>query len=208
MKKHVTVIIGVLFGMVFLLSSSAFAQAKAFAFVDFQKFATESKKAQVEQSRFGDLVRQKREDLEKRKKEIDRLQEELQKQGPMLKEDTRNQKIKEIGIKEMEFKLAERDAQSQLQNEQRDAEQVLQQDIKKIINAIRQEKNLTIVFNSMALLSADDALDITEEVIKRYDALAGGKPAAAKPAPAAGPAKPAPAAAPAKPAPPAAKPTR
>ena len=204
MKKHVIVIIGVLFGLVFLMSSLAFAQAKMFAFVDFAKFATESKKAQVEQSRFGDLVRQKREDLEKRKKEIERLQEELQKQGPMLKEETRNQKIKEIGIKEMEFKLAERDDQAQLQNEQRDAEQVLQQDLKKIIGEIRKEKNLTIVFNSMALLSADDTLDITDEVIKRYDAMAGSS----KPGPAPKPApKPAPAA-PAKPAAPPAKPTR
>ncbi len=33
----------------------------------------------------------------------------------MLKEDTRNQKIKEIGIKEMEFKLAEKEAQNSLQ---------------------------------------------------------------------------------------------
>ena len=54
--------------------------------------------------------------LENRKKEMDTLNEQLQKQGPMLKEETRNTKIKELGIKEMEFNLAEKEAHNSLQN--------------------------------------------------------------------------------------------
>jgi Skp family chaperone for outer membrane proteins len=111
----------------------------------------------------------------------------------MLKEDTRNQMIKEIGIKEMEFKLAEKEAQNSLQNEEREMMEVFQRDLTKIIAQIRAQKGYTMVFNQAALLSADDALDITEDVAKAYDAAAAAPAAAPKKAPAAGPA-PAPAA--------------
>ena len=143
----------------------------------------------------------KRNDLEKKKNELVNLQEQLQKQGPMLKEETRNDKIKELGVKEMELKLAQKAAESDLQNEFRAAQELMMRDINKIISEVRAQKNLTMVLNSMAILSADDAADITDEIIRLYDGGAGGKPAAEKPK------QPAPAqpAAPAKPKAPAAR---
>ena len=107
----------------------------------------------------------------------------------MLKPETRDQKMKEIGIKEMELKMEEKNAQSDLQNEQREAQEVIQRDLRKIIGQIRGQKKLTLVFNADALLSADDALDITEDVVKQYDSEAGKAPAA-KPAAAPKPAGP------------------
>jgi outer membrane protein len=165
------------------------AQDMKVGFVDLQKFAEKSLKAQTMQKKLMDLMNTKRQALENKKRELTDLQEQLQKQGPMLKEDTRNQKIKEIGIKEMEFKLAEKEAQSALQNEERDAMQIFQRDLTKIISRIRTQKGLTLVFNQAALLSADDSLDLTEEVAKAYDAStsAEGAPAPApKKAPGAG----------------------
>jgi outer membrane protein len=149
--------------------------------------------------KFGQLVEKKRTSLEKKKKELMEAQEEFSKQGPMLKPETRDQKMKEIGIKEMEFKMEEKNAQSDLQNEQREAQEVIQRDLRKIIGQIRGQKKLTLVMNADALLAADDALDITEDVVKLYDSEAGKAPAT-KPAPApkAGPTAPAPAPGPAK----------
>ena len=47
---------------------------------------------------------------------------------------------------------------------------IFQRDLTKIIARIRAQKGLKLVFNQAALLSADDALDITDEVAKAYDA--------------------------------------
>ena len=126
----------------------------------------------------------------KKKNELVNLQEQLQKQGPMLKEETRNDKIKEIGVKEMELKLAQKAAETDLQNEFRAAQELMMRDINKIISEIRVQKKLSMVLNSMAILSADDAFDITDEVISLYDGAPSGKPAAEKPKPPAAPAKP------------------
>jgi len=193
MKRNVLIAVWAIACAAFVFSGVCSAQDFKVAFVDFQKFVTKSHKAQEQQKKLVEMVNVKRTALENKKKELDRLQEEFQKQGPMLKEDTRTGKIKEMGIKEMELKLAEKEAENAVRNEQREAEEIFRRDISKVISTIRTEKKLTLVFNSAALLAADDTLDITDEVAQRYDAEVGGAKAAApapvkKPAPA--PAKP------------------
>ena len=115
-------------------------------------------------------------------KEMVELKERIERTGPMMNEQARNDLIKQLGIKEMEYKLAEREAQNKLQNEQRDLGTIFQQDVKKIVDQIRSEKKLTLIFDSAALLSRDNALDLTEEVAKLYDASAPAAKPAAKPA--------------------------
>jgi len=193
MRKHFLAFVCAVSALVLVCVVTGQAQDLKVAFVDLQKFASKSVKAQTMQKKLMDRMNTLRTSLENKKKELADLQEQLQKQGPMLKEDTRNQKIKEIGIKEMEFKLAEKEAQNSLQNEERDTMESFQRDLTKIIARIRAQKGLMMVFNQAALLSADDALDITDEVAKAYDAEAAAPAAAPKKAPAAGPA-PAPAA--------------
>jgi len=193
MRKHLLAFVCAVSALVLVCVVTGQAQDLKVAFVDLQKFASKSVKAQTMQKKLMDLMNTKRTALENKKKELQELQEKLQKQGPMLKEDTRNQMMKEIGIKEMEFKLAEKEAQNSLQNEEREMMEVFQRDLTKIIAQIRAQKGYTMVFNQAALLSADDALDITADVAKAYDAAAAAPAAAPKKAPAAGPA-PAPAA--------------
>jgi len=183
MRKHLLAFVCAVSALVLVCVVTGQAQDLKVAFVDLQKFASKSVKAQTMQKKLMDSMNIKRTSLENKKKELADLQEQLQKQGPMLKEDTRNQKIKEIGIKEMEFKLAEKEAQNSLQNEERDTMESFQRDLTKIIARIRAQKGLIMVFNQAALLSADDALDITDDVAKAYDAEAAGPAAAPAPKP-------------------------
>lgn len=181
----------------FFFLGTCHAQEIKVGFVDLMKFAQQSKKAQEQQQRFMQIVEKERNSLENKKKELVDIQDQLQKQGPMLKEETRNQKVKEFNIKKMELEMSEKDAQAKLQNEQREAQEVLRKDVGKVIGHIRGQKKLTLVLNADALLSADDALDITDDVVKLFDAEAGKaaapRPAATRPAgpapapPAAGP---------------------
>jgi len=190
MTRSTTVAICVAAAVTLLVSGICQADDGKYAFVDFQKFAGLSQKAKEQQKKFGEMVDAKRVSLEKLQKEFVDLQEQLKKQGPMLKEETRNQKLKEIGIKEMELKLAEKEAQNVVQNAQREFQEIFRQDITKVIAAIRAERHYMAIFDSAAVLSADDSMDITKEVADRYDGEAGSSraPAAAKPkAPAAGP---------------------
>jgi len=159
------------------------AQGLKIAYVDLVQFSQKSAKAQALQKKIVELVSRKRDELEKKKKELVDLNDQLQKTGPMLKEDARNAKIKELGIKEMELKLLEKEAENVVRNEQRSAYEVFQNDIAKVISAIRKQKGLALVLNSTALFSGDDALNITDEVVQAYDAQPSSPAAAAKPQP-------------------------
>ncbi len=178
MKRNAR-ILGASLVALFAVVSVCSAQEGKVAFVNLQKFEQKSLRAQGLQRKFQSLMEQKRQALDHKKSELLSLKEQLEKQGPILKEETRNAKIRELSVKDTEYKLAEQEAQNSLQNQAREAHQILQQDLSKIISAIRIEKKLAYVLNSAALLSADDALDITDEVIRRYDA---ATPAAAAPA--------------------------
>jgi outer membrane protein len=187
MRKHLLVFVCVLSALFFVGVAVGTAQDLKVGFVDLQKFASMSTKAKAMQTKLMNLMNTKKQALENKKKELQDLQEQLQKQGPMLKEDTRNQKIKDIGIKEMEMKLAEKEAQNSLQNEEREQMEIFQRGLIKVIGRIRAQKGLTMILNQAALLSADDRLDLTEEVAKAYDAEAAPPAAAPKakaPAPA------------------------
>lgn len=182
----------------FFLLGICQAQEIKIGFVDLMKLAQQSQRAKEQQQRLMTMVEKERTVLENKQKELVDLQDQLQKQGPMLKEETRNQKVKDFNIKKMELEMADKDAKAKVQNEQREAGEIFQKELRKIIGQIRIQKKLTLIVNGDALLSADDALDITEDVIKAYDAQAGkapaAKPAAARPAPtkpAAGPTAPA-----------------
>ena len=112
------------------------------------------------------------------------IDQDLRKQGPLLSEAERNKKMLEMASKKAEIELYEKQAQQQLQNEERDFMQGFQKELKQIVDKIRKEKKLTLIFNSAALVSVDEALDLTDLAAKEYDASV----TAAKPGPKPGPA--------------------
>ena len=175
--------------MLIFSAGTCLAQQLKIGFVDFGTFAAKSKRFQAQQKRFQALVAQKKATIDRKKKELDDLQEQIQKQAGLLKEDTRNQKIKEASIKQVELKLAEQEAEKTLRNEQRETQEVFLKDVVKIVSAIRKQKGLTMVLNYSALLSADDAFNITGDVVKAYDAQIKAPAPGPRPAPAKKPAR-------------------
>lgn len=174
----------------FVIGLSAWCGAAeiTIGYFDFVKFMGKSVRAQEHQKKIATLFEQKRKDLENKKKDIEGLREMLQKQAPMLKEDTRNAKIKDLSIKETEFKIAEQEAQTSLQSLEREIQEAMLKDLKKIVTDIRAEKKLTFIMNSQALMAADETMDVTDEAIRMYDAgAAAGAKAAPRPAPAKAP---------------------
>ena len=80
--------------LVFAFGTSFAQNPLTIAYVDLQQFQAKSKRIQEMQKRFSELNNIKRTGLEKKQNELKALSDQLQKQGPMLKEETRNDKIK------------------------------------------------------------------------------------------------------------------
>ncbi len=184
MKKRILAAVCATVTMLFAWSIYSQAQEFKIGFVDIMKLMEKSSKAREQQQKLQQMMEKEKRDLDTKMKEMVDLKDRLDKTGPMMKEEARNDLIKQLGIKEMEYKLAEREAQNKVQNEQRDLSAIFQQDIKKVVDQIRAEKKLTLIFDASALLSRDNALELTDEVVKLYDASGPSKPAPrATPAP-------------------------
>ena len=188
MRKRGIIAVGAALAVLYMFSSVAWTQQFRVGFVNLPRVIQESKRADKAKTGLLQLQKRKRTQLDKMKNDLLKLQEDLQKKAPLLNEERRNSMIKQIGIKEMELKLAAKTAERELQDAQAEFQEVFMRDIAKVITKVRKDKGLAMVFNSAALLSAEDAFDITATVIKAYDA---AKSAKSKPAPKKRPAAPA-----------------
>lgn len=81
-------------------------------------------------------------------------------------------------LKLTERKRYEEDATRDFQTFQRNVGQKIQEEMVSIIKALRKENGLEIIFDLAAagIVDFDLALDITDEVVRRYDASKSGPP--------------------------------
>jgi Skp family chaperone for outer membrane proteins len=147
MQKHLLAVVFAVLAATSLHIVTSQAQEPRVGFVDFETFASKSVKFHAQNKKFMDLLNAKREALEAKRKE-------LQKIGAYPAQDRST--CSEIAA----FESSERDMMMAS----------LRQDLSKIISRIRALRGLAMVFNREALLWTDEAVDLTDEVAKAYDA--------------------------------------
>ena len=183
MKNIMVTVSCVLLVGAFVAVETCKAQEIKIAFVDTQQFGQKSKKARELMQKFQQLVQSRQNELQSKVALFKQMQDELQKQGPLMKEEMRNKKLEELQIEQIKLKRMEEEYTKGLQNEEYALRATLQRDVTKIVDQIRAKKGLTVVFNREFFISADGTLDLTDEVAHAYDAAPGGGESSA-PAPA------------------------
>jgi outer membrane protein len=142
---------------------------------------------------------QKKEEGDKLSKDLREMEQKLADQGSAMAEDKRDALQKSYQEKAIAFKRFQDDATRDLEAAQKKELSELERRVFPVINQVGKERGYTLIFNKFqsGLVFADDAVDITDEVLKVFNttvAVPAAKPAegAAKP-PAAKAAAPAPA---------------
>ena len=216
------------FSSVLFLSTTAFAQQPPpaatapapaplrMAFVDLQRVAAESIEGKAANAKVQALTQIKTNEIAAKGKQLDADQQKLQQGGAVLNDATRAQLQKEVDRLTVEIDRLQQDAQAELQEAQQTQLGEFQEKLRPVVDALIKELGVGLLFSAgdTGAIYIDPSLDITPEVIKRFDAASpAAKPAAAAPKSAAPPAAaapkppaatPAPAAAAPKPAAPAA----
>lgn len=103
-------------------------------------------------------------------KKIQDSMEDLRKQAMVMDEKTRREK--EEAIQGQIMQLREQEAKSQADFQRRDQEisKPIIEKLRTIVAVISKEKGYTLVIDGGNVIYAQDQDDITDEVIKRYDA--------------------------------------
>jgi outer membrane protein len=141
-------------------------------YVDLQRAARESiagKKA------FEQLKREftkKQAIIDRRQQEIEALQNEIKKKASILTEESRKEK-EELYMKKLkELKRFVDDSNQELDKQERELTKKILIELMKVIDKLGKEQQYTLIIERQeGLLYASKQIDLTEEVMRRYDQL-------------------------------------
>jgi len=171
-KKKIGIVMGIL-----LLIESGFTLSMAFGelkvgCVDIQRAMNECQ-AGVEAKK---VIAKEMEKLQKlfaeRQKELQTIKESLEKQAPMMKPEARASKEKDFQSKVRDYQRWLEDNQKEIQQKGMEMERTILQGIQKVVKKIGEEESYTFVLekNENIVLFSSKAIDLTDRVIKAFDA--------------------------------------
>ena len=128
----------------------------------------EGKKASADlQKKFDPRQRE----LQQQQQEIQGLQDQLQKQAATLSDEEQRRLARDLEEKQKRFKRNQEDFQADVQAEQQEAVQRIGQKMYRLINEYGQQNGFVLIMESYPQLPVYFApTDLTEEMIRRYDA--------------------------------------
>ena len=177
-------------------SAPAAAPTVRVAVIDVERLVRDSALGKEAFSRVKKVNDEKKNEADRLQKELRDLEQKLAAQGQSLTDDKREQLQKQYQEKAIDFKSFQEKATRDLDQAQKKELADLERRVFPIISQLGKERGFTLIFNKFqsGLVFADDAADITEDVLKRFNTqVAVPAAAAAKPpAPAAGAPAPAP----------------
>lgn len=160
-----------------------FPEGAKIAFVVLQRVVAESSEGKVASARVQALQQKKVAELNERQKAAQGLQEKLDKSGAVMSEAARVDLTKQVERANVDMQRATQDAQAEVQELQQQLQEEFQRRIAPIIEAVGKERGLHYIFNGpdSGLVWADAALDITNDVVKKFDLVKPAAPVAPKP---------------------------
>lgn len=160
-----------------------FPEGAKIAFVVLQRVVAESNEGKAASARVQGLQQKKVAELNERQKAAQGLQEKLDKSGAVMSEAARADLTKQVERAQVDLQRATQDAQQEVQELQQQLQEEFQRRIAPIIEQVGKEKGLHYIFNGpdSGLVWADASLDITGEVVKKFDAATKAPAPTAKP---------------------------
>ena len=165
--------LGVVVGMILLgWFGSVLAADLKIAYVDIQKAVNESNAGKEAKKAITKDVEKFQHIVADKQKELQTLKESLDKQALMLTPDARANKEKEYQNKLREFQRWGEDTQNEVNQKRMEMERNISAALIKVIQKIGADEGYTVILekNETIVLYASKLIDITDRVIKAYDA--------------------------------------
>jgi outer membrane protein len=149
-----------------------FPAGAKYAFIYPQRIFSESTEGKAAVGRVNALTTKKQTENQAKQKALADNQQKLQSSGSVMSDAARGQLEKEIERQNTDMQRFQQDAQAEIQELQNEVQNDFVKKITPILQQVSSEKGLQILFNATeaGFAWADPALDLTAEVIKRFDA--------------------------------------
>jgi Skp family chaperone for outer membrane proteins len=183
------------FAAALVLASAAAPPARAevkIGVFDFQRVSEETARGQALRADLEKFGEKKKAELAAKEAELKQLEDTYKEQAFSLATEKRQQLEKDIQKKQLELQSVRDAANKEMQIEVNEAQGRFNEELVRVIQALGRERGYSIVFAREQVAYAADAIDMTGEVIERFNQETAKPAAAVAPAAAPKPAAPAP----------------
>ena len=155
-----------------------FPEGAKFAFIDIQAVASNSAEGKAATAKLDELRKKKNSELLAKSNSLKAMQDKLQSGGSVMNDAARSQLEKDIEKTQRDLQFAQQDAQTEVQDLTNQLQGDFQEKLNPIIEQLRVDKGLMIIFSirDSGIVAADPGLDLSSELIKRFDAAAKTAP--------------------------------
>ena len=155
-----------------------FPEGAKIAYINLQRVATESVDGQAATKRITALREEKEKDLVSRNAKFEEARKRLETSASVLSEAVRSSQQKDVERLQTDLQRATQDAQKAVEDLQTELQVEFERRLRPILSEVSSSKNLHMVFSQAdsGVVWANPGLDITADVIKKLDAVAGTAP--------------------------------
>ncbi len=110
-------------------------------------------------------------EIKEKEEELKLMQEQLSKQASVLTEDALKEKREEFRKKMKDYERFRTDSVQEWERRKKELEEKILIELVKVVQGLGEEKGFSIIFaREQGILYASDSVDLTDEIIERYDA--------------------------------------
>lgn len=149
-----------------------FPEGAKFAFIDIQAVASNSAEGKAATAKLDELRKKKNTELLAKNNAVKAMQDKLQAGGSVLNDAARAQLEKDIEKGNRDLQYAQTDAQTEVQDLTNQLQAEFQDKLNPVIEQLRADKGLLLIFSirDSGIIAAEPGLDLSAEIIKRFDA--------------------------------------
>jgi len=155
-----------------MVATAATAQEVKIGYVDLQRALNESKAGQKAREHFKKEVDKYQAGLQKQKAELETLRDQLEKKALVMKEDERRAMELDYQRRARDFERAYKDSQGELQLKDNELTADILKELTELIRDFGKREGFTLILenSSSTVLYSSQNADLTDRIIKEYDA--------------------------------------
>jgi outer membrane protein len=153
-----------------LVSTAAASSELKVAFVDMQRALNDSNAGKKAKGEFRSEISRLQGKLQRQQQEVQALKDELDRKGPLMRDDERRNLQDDYTRKLRDFERSYKDSKDELQQKDNEVTGAIIRDLAYVVRNVGERDGYTVVLEKGSLLWAAPSIDITDEVIREYNA--------------------------------------
>lgn len=170
MRKKLAIMAVILVAVAIRSSDCTQAADVKIGIIDTQEVMKESKAARKARTLLMDELNEKRSVFSRKQDEVRLLEEEIKIKGDGMTESQRREKNDQLAREVKNLQRLKTDLEEELNKKNVDLTQKILQEVSDVVKEFMKKEKYTLILEKKSVVSSDEAIDITERILRLYDA--------------------------------------